>query len=209
MSSEGTKNSVFKWTAGWPCLDFANTKNWDSHEAGAERFKHYEDLVQWNYEGGTLAGPQGRQLRQKAAGLPADAKVVFEKGLAVRAEIHRIFSWIAQNKPREAVGLERFNLFLVELLPQAGLVPSGDSFAWDWTGEPDALHYVIWPAIWSATELLTSDKLKRVGQCHGDSCGWLFLDTSRNRSRRWCEMKHCGNRAKARRHYWRTRAAEA
>jgi len=39
-----------------------------------------------------------------------------------------------------------------------------------------------------------------------DGCGWLFLDETRNRSRRWCSMKDCGNRAKARRHYRRRRA---
>ncbi|MCB0153982.1 MAG: CGNR zinc finger domain-containing protein, partial [Anaerolineae bacterium] len=55
----------------------------------------------------------------------------------------------------------------------------------------------------SAAELLTSDRLNRVGQCAGESCGWLFLDTTRNHSRRWCEMEHCGNRAKAKRHYRR------
>jgi predicted RNA-binding Zn ribbon-like protein len=56
--------------------------------------------------------------------------------------------------------------------------------------------------------LLTSDKLSRVRQCQGENCTWLFLDTSKNHTRRWCEMKVCGNRVKARRHYERKRSRQ-
>lgn len=63
-----------------------------------------------------------------------------------------------------------------------------------------------WPIVYSAAKLLASSGLDRVRQCAGDDCGWLFLDTSRNHSRRWCDMADCGNRAKARRHYRRTRS---
>src|ERR671930_579256 len=63
---------------------------------------------------------------------------------------------------------------------------------------------VLAPVVWSAAELLTSGPLERVRECPGDdTCGWLFLDTSRNGSRRWCDMRTCGNRAKARRYYRR------
>jgi predicted RNA-binding Zn ribbon-like protein len=68
---------------------------------------------------------------------------------------------------------------------------------------------MLWPVARSAADLLTSaEELARVGQCADDrGCGWLFFDTSRNHSRRWCAMKDCGNRAKARRHYRRQRKA--
>jgi predicted RNA-binding Zn ribbon-like protein len=61
------------------------------------------------------------------------------------------------------------------------------------------------PIARSAAELLTSETLSRVRECGGATCTWLFLDASRNRSRRWCSMESCGNRAKARRHYRRRR----
>jgi predicted RNA-binding Zn ribbon-like protein len=79
-------------------------------------------------------------------------------------------------------------------------------FAWDWAGAEDALDQMLWPVVHDAAGLLTSEELDRVGQCDDDRCGWLFLDTSRNRSRRWCSMEDCGNRAKARRYYERKRA---
>ncbi|MCX6026505.1 MAG: CGNR zinc finger domain-containing protein [Chloroflexi bacterium] len=70
--------------------------------------------------------------------------------------------------------------------------------------------FVLWPVMRSAAELLTSDLASRVGQCQDDrGCGWLFIDTSRNHTRRWCAMGDCGNRAKARRHYLRTQKIRA
>jgi predicted RNA-binding Zn ribbon-like protein len=69
---------------------------------------------------------------------------------------------------------------------------------------PD-LDRVLWPAVVSAAELLTSDDLGRVRECASERCAWLFLDRSKNQSRRWCDMTVCGNRSKARRHYSRLR----
>ena len=58
---------------------------------------------------------------------------------------------------------------------------------------------ILRPVIRAAVELLTSDEILRVRTCADDSCAWLFLDTTRNRTRRWCDMKVCGNRSKVRR----------
>jgi hypothetical protein len=55
----------------------------------------------------------------------------------------------------------------------------------------------------SAVELLTSEDRSRLRVCAGEDCDWLFVDGSRNRSRRWCDMSTCGNRAKARRYHER------
>src|SRR5690606_34555848 len=79
-------------------------------------------------------------------------------------------------------------------------------FGWP---ESNALDQVLWPVAVSAAELLTSADRERVKECAADTCNWLFLDMSRNRSRRWCDMKECGNRAKARRFYKRQRAADS
>ena len=62
---------------------------------------------------------------------------------------------------------------------------------------------MMWPIAHEAAELLTANELGRVRECPGPNCGWLFLDMSKNRSRRWCSMEVCGNAAKARRHYQR------
>ena len=106
-----------------------------------------------------------------------------------------------------AADLDALNATLARALPHLRIVPEADAYAWNWAGEEDALDSMLWPVARSAGDLLTSDELKRVGECQGDGCGWLFLDMSRNRSRRWCDMGDCGNRAKARRHYHRQKVS--
>ena len=123
--------------------------------------------------------------------------------MSLRADIHRIFSQIAQGETVSDSDLTGLNNLLRTESMSSKIVPADQDFAWAWGSAANALERVVWLIIWSAAELFVSDKLKRVGQCAGESCGWLFLDTSRNGNRRWCEIKHCGNRAKARRHYRR------
>jgi predicted RNA-binding Zn ribbon-like protein len=101
--------------------------------------------------------------------------------------------------------LATFNSALSAALAQSQVIKTAEGFAWDWNAAEDALDRMLWPVMQDAADLLTSSALDRVGQCADDQCGWLFLDTSRNRSRKWCSMKDCGNRAKARRHYQRSR----
>ncbi|MGQ0640500.1 MAG: CGNR zinc finger domain-containing protein [Gemmatimonadaceae bacterium] len=55
----------------------------------------------------------------------------------------------------------------------------------------------------AALSLLTSTHIAYLKTC--PSCGWFFLDISKNRSRRWCSMAACGSSAKARRYYWRNK----
>jgi hypothetical protein len=91
--------------------------------------------------------------------------------------------------------------------PSFELAPSGDSFVWEWHEADGALELPIWIVAQSASDLLVSSELGRVRECAGERCDWLFLDASRNRSRRWCDMAACGNRAKAQRNYARRRGS--
>ena len=88
-----------------------------------------------------------------------------------------------------------------------GAADTGAQFVWEPVAEADDLQTLLWPVVWSAVELLTGGPVERVRECDNDPCGWLFVDMSRNRSRRWCDMRDCGNRVKARRHYARTKQA--
>ena len=86
------------------------------------------------------------------------------------------------------------------------LVDYGELLLWSLDGG-DRLADPLWPVLWDAAALLTSANLQRLGRCDDEHCGWVFLDHSRNRSRRWCAMEDCGNRAKARRHYARLKTS--
>lgn len=105
-----------------------------------------------------------------------------------------------------AADLARLNRVLAVAPAGLKLVRSKGRYAW--RAKTDALDGLLAPIIWSAAELLASEQLARVKSCGAADCGWLFLDLSRNGSRRWCSMDDCGNRAKARRHYARSRSAK-
>jgi predicted RNA-binding Zn ribbon-like protein len=74
-----------------------------------------------------------------------------------------------------------------------------ERFVWEWTGLEEHLTGFLWPVARSAAQLLTSPLLPRLRLCADERCGWVFIDQSKNASRRWCDMGDCGNRAKARR----------
>jgi predicted RNA-binding Zn ribbon-like protein len=186
------------------CLDFANTMDWHASDHPHETLNSYTDLISWAERAGFLTDRETRQLSQEAARRPADAAAVLERAVALREAIYRFFSAVAEGRSPEGGDLTVLNVALSEALSRLQIIRVGDGFAWEWTGEEAALDRVVWPLARSAGDLLTSEKLSRVGVCADDrGCGWLFLDMSRNRSRRWCDMKDCGNRAKARRHYFR------
>ena len=67
------------------------------------------------------------------------------------------------------------------------------------SSDPDSLDAVVAGVVGASIDLLTSDVVQRIGRCADETCGWIFFDTTRSGTRRWCEMKVCGNRNKVRR----------
>jgi len=114
-----------------------------------------------------------------------------------------IQSSISLGKKPKADDIEIFNAELSMAMARFQITVEAEDLGWNWTGSGEETDRMLWPVVHDAVRLLTSSKRSRVRKCMDDRCGWLFLDTSRNRSRRWCSMKDCGNRAKARRHYRR------
>jgi len=206
MDEAGTKAGTLKLLGGRLSLDFVNTADWHASDHPVEFLTSYSDLVAWSQHVGILTDHQAQRLLKKAARRPGDASTVLERAIALREAIYRIFSAISRGRPPQAADLATFNVELSEALAQSRIVSTAEGFTWDWADAEEALDWMLWPVAHDAAGLLTSEELDRVGQCADDRCGWLFLDTSRNRSRRWCSMEDCGNRAKARRHYKRKRA---
>ena len=83
-----------------------------------------------------------------------------------------------------------------------------DGYRWGWLDDEAALDRMLWPVLRSTADLLTSPDLASVRHCASESCDWLFMDMSRGQRRQWCDMRTCGNRAKARRHYERKKRGE-
>jgi predicted RNA-binding Zn ribbon-like protein len=198
--------STMKLLGGRPSLDFANTADWHVSDQPVEYLTSYTELVAWGLHAGTLTSPQAQQLLAEAARRPEDAAALLQRAIALREAIFGIFSDIASGDAPQAPDLDLFNVELSNALAHSRIALARDGFSWEWTGGDVALDRMLWPVLHDAADLLISGDLDRVGQCADDRCGWLFLDMSRNRSRRWCSMEDCGNRAKVREHYQRTRA---
>jgi len=146
--------------------------------------------------------------QNQASRVKADARDVnsFRKALSVREAIYRVFAALAQGKTPSAADVGAINDCAIEALRHRQLLRSNGGYRWEWQSNASRpLDQILWPIVIAAADLLTSKDVKLVRWCEAPECQWLFLDNSRNRSRRWCDMKVCGNRAKARRHYQRIR----
>ena len=126
--------------------------------------------------------------------------------MRLREGLFRVISACADLRAVDRTDMDLLNSALAEALRHHRLVKTAEGFAWGWSEDADALGQIPWAAVRSAADLLTAPELRRVRRCAGANCDWLFMDMSRNRTRRWCDMKGCGNRAKARRYYERHRA---
>jgi predicted RNA-binding Zn ribbon-like protein len=202
------ENPEFDLDAGVLCLDFANTVDWHASDHPEDALHAYKDLVAWGVLAGALTLEEARPLIERAARDPGRAAAALERAIAFREAMYRIFSAHARERALAPQDIEVVNREVAQAQARLRLVPSARRFDWGWAGEGE-LERVLWPVARSAAEVMTSPDFERVGECADDrGCGWLFMDRSRNHSRRWCSMDGCGNRAKVRRHYQRDRVPE-
>ncbi|WP_119068253.1 CGNR zinc finger domain-containing protein [Aggregatilinea lenta] len=193
----------------WICLDFANTNEWHASAHPTEHITSYADLVAWAAQAGILPDETAQAALARAEAHPAEAQAVLAHAWTLREAIYRIVVAIIEGGSVADGDMAILNETLASTLPRAQLVATDHGFEWGWDVRPGALDAMIGPVARSAADLLTSEDRGRIGQCADDrGCGWLFYDRSRNRSRRWCSMESCGNRAKAKQHYERERGAE-
>ncbi len=185
-------------------LDFVNTVD-PRHGSGRREFlSDYAALLAWSEPMGGQLPRSVRVLTLAALGDPLGAELAHSRALVLRDALYRVFA--AALAP-EAVGSEDLatvNATLVAATDHHVLVPAhGGGIRDGWADSAD-LDSMLWPVVIDAWDLLTTPVLERVRECPGDgTCGWLFLDTSRSGTRRWCDMRTCGNRAKVRTHYAR------
>ena len=183
------------------CLDFANTLDWHASNHPQETLHAYEDFLGWVQARGVISQDQVDALARRARREPQAAAAAHRRATALREAIYRIFvGRIAGTAPTTGdVGL--LNEELQRALPHYRVEFGTDGPTWSLDAQVVDFDLPLWPIVQSAAELLLSEALRdRVGQCADpEGCGWLFLDLSKNRSRRWCSIQDCGNRAKQRR----------
>lgn len=200
------KGYLFEITGGHLCLDLTNTVDNRPTPEARELLRSYRDLVDWAVQTGAVQGTKAQVLRREARHDPRAAARALSRARRVRETIFRIFSAVAQGHIPPSSAIEELNAALPAAFAARRVGVRAGKFSWGWQDRgPADLNRVLWLAVMSAVELLTSGDLDRVRECAGERCAWLFIDRSKNRSRRWCDMTVCGNRTKARRHYARSK----
>ena len=188
-------------------LDFVNTVDPRHASDRREYLDSYPALAAWSSHAGAIAADQAERLRAAAAGDPVGAERVLNRAIRLREALYPLFRAAVQEQPpgSDDLGVLQAELTLALSRLRIAWAPAG--YVQNWEHHGASLDQVLWPVSWSAAELLTHGPLDRIRECPGQgNCGWLFLDVSKNASRRWCDMRVCGNRAKARRHHARVQA---
>ena len=200
----------FHLTGGALCLDFANTLSLATRSnTPIERLGDYKDLIAFGRQAGAIDAAEARALLAAATRQPRRAARDMQKPSRCAP---RSTALLSRKSSRGDVSAERADLAALNQRLAKGaarmrVVRNRRAYAWHDTGE--ALDGMLAPIVRSAAALLTSVELAKLHRCAADDCGWLFVDLSRNQRRRWCDMRVCGNRAKARRHHHRARRVAA
>ena len=184
------------------CLDFANTIN-SRHKPEHDYLQQYSDLAEWAGKVEILSPSKRKRLLRLAEQDSKSAEAVLLKALRIRELLYQIFSKNARPSGSNQEDMGAFVKFYADAMSHSIFVRKGNYFAADWPAD-ESLDAALWPILYSAGQLLLSEELIRVKEC--PNCGWLFLDTSKNQSRRWCSMNTCGARDKMRRYLRRKNA---
>ena len=191
------------------CLDFVNTVDPRHGPRWREYLNSYADLVAWGVHAGAVTADEAVRLAREAAARPDAARAALHRAIDVREVLYRLFLAVATGASAEPADLSTLNEAYGAAMARARVIADGRRFVWGWASDRQGLDRVLWPVVRCAAELLTAEELRRVKACgEREGCGWLFLDTSKNSSRRWCSMEVCGTQAKLRRYRARRRSGE-
>jgi len=179
-------------------LAFVNTLSARPTPAPAEGLVSYDALVGWARDQRLISTPAAERLQAIARKHPHQAAMVLSRARDLREALHGVIAAIEADRPLPAGALDTLGCSLAAAYAHGRLVPHDGGLQWTYEGDDD-LDRVVWEIAHATGRLVLSPRLARVRACAAGDCGWWFLDETKNRSRRWCDMKICGNREKLRR----------
>jgi len=196
---------VFDLSGGHPVLDLVNTLDHRFRdEPPVELLPDYEALLSFARQSGILDPGQVRALRTSVK--PQAAARALSSARELREALATVLYGNLEDRPPPAAAvrtLERHFLASEQhrelRWQETGTSDGQPRMTWQWAGAQKEAEFPVWILAGLARQLMLSDAMQRVSACEADPCLWLFLDTSKNHTRRWCNMKICGNRMKARR----------
>jgi predicted RNA-binding Zn ribbon-like protein len=201
----------FQYIGGDPAIDLVNTVDWTSRGPEHDRLTDFGGVIRWAVGAGILSAKAAGSYLSEAQARPREAESAYRNVVKARGVVQRLFRAMAQSEP-PGDALDDFNRWLgralesMRVTPGGGKREAGRSLKLGWVGQEESLDSIVWPVLWSAASLIVSDEASRIRICGGPDCGWMYVDRSRNKLRRWCQMETCGTREKSRRRYRRMRS---
>ena len=198
---------TFRCPGGALCLDFCNSGQSARDPSGTEWIAGFSELVDWLEAAGAITRGQAGGLRRAAAASPRAAAQVWGRAIRFRETLFRVLNAKAEGGAVAREDLSNIEGEHARAAPFARLSRTGKGYRWSLDPSAAALDAAMQPLVESAVSLLTSAKIERLRRCGNSTCYWLFIDETKNHSRRWCEMASCGNVVKVRRHREKARSA--
>lgn len=200
MSTAANDLQNIEIVGGNPALDFVNTVHSWHDDPLPDHLHGFDDLLLW---AGLVKLIDPATAQRFRATPEREQRNAFRRALDLRGALHRVFAAVAAGRRLPQDALDHLTDVLhrtvrwrrLEADPTSG--EKAVRCVWDFRDAP--AEAILGPMAWHAADLLENGPLERVKECPSEHCGWLFLDTSKNRSRTWCSMKACGNTAKVRR----------
>lgn len=200
-----TREMAEGWSlvAGHVALDFVNTVGGTPITASLDVLSTYEGLLVWSERAGVLDGAQAERLHRRARRRHAESAEVLRHAQVLRKSMYAVFDGLRVGSGTVAGEWQRVRPLVAEAIAVAEPIVSGPRLSWSWQDCAE-LTMPLYPVAMAAAELVTSEQAELLQRC--GRCRWLFLDQSRNRGRRWCDMSTCGVAEKVDRQAERRRA---
>jgi predicted RNA-binding Zn ribbon-like protein len=193
---------TFGWIGGALCLDFTNTVSNHRAMQPGEKLGSFEDLITWCRQADILDESASIELLRQGTIVPAQGERLLHVAVHFRDALYRAFCDVSEDRQPSKCDLDVINSLLARTPITLQIGAERERLVCFRTGCALDEARLLGPVAWSAAELLgSSESLTKVRQCAGEECGWLFLDLTKNHSRRWCDMNDCGSKAKAKRYY--------
>ena len=208
MSTRVPRYTLDRWPlrGGNPWLDLANTEAFRGTGHEADLLHSYEMVVAWSMSAGVMQPSEAGALLKAAAESPDAAAKQLARIRELRRAVHVVMQSVAQRTEPPEAALATLNAFLAESQGHGQIERHNGDYEVRFRPEDD-MAMPIWRLTDFAARLLLSPDREYVRECPGHECGWLFLDTTKNHSRRWCDSADCGNKARVRAYSNRKREA--
>ena len=178
-------------------LDFVNTVHDRHEEPLRDLLQNYLELVTWVYSANAINDSQKEKLLQKGLENQTEANQVYKDSLQLREAFYDFILNLINQDETSSANIQLINQRVSRVFSNLELTQLEGRFVLDWKAESFGLESVLWPITRAFADLVTSEDISRIKKC--PNCGYLFVDNSKNKSRRWCSMEICGNRVKAQR----------